>query len=122
MPAKKSDGTWQQRNRDAFNALWRRWYHDNAARKMGWQRRRLLEMRAWWRALKATKRCEECGESDPACLHFHHVDPTTKRFDIGEAASLGRSKQVILDELAKCRALCANCHLKHHWNERKGSG
>lgn len=114
--------TWQQRNREAFNALWRRWYRDNAERKKGWQKRRLNELRQWWRELKSTLRCEECGESDPDCLHFHHIDPSTKRFNLSEAAPNGRSRQAVLAELEKCRALCANCHLKHHWNERKGSG
>jgi hypothetical protein len=116
--------TWRERNRDRFNELWRRWYAKNSDRKKQWQRRRLEEIRVWWRELKATKRCEQCGESDPACLHFHHDDPTTKEFDIAAAASQGWSRDRILAEVAKCRVLCANCHLKLHWEERqrKGSG
>jgi len=113
---------WQQQNREAFNALWRRWYNENAERKMAWQKRRLEELRAWWHDLKSTMHCEECGESAPECIHFHHIDPATKCFNLSEGASAGRAKSVVLAEVAKCRPLCANCHLKLHWNERNGSG
>ena len=109
--------TWQQRNKEAFNAMWRRWYRKNSRRKMAWQRRRREELRVWWRQLKATKACEVCGERAPECLHFHHHDPTTKEFDLG--AALGKSKKRILAEIAKCRVLCANCHQKQHWEERR---
>jgi hypothetical protein len=75
------------------------------------------EIRAWWIDFKSTKSCEVCGESAPECLHFHHIDPATKDIDLGRAASNGWSKERILAEVAKCRVLCANCHLKHHWDE-----
>ena len=83
------------------NAAWRRWYCRNAARKIGWQARRRDEMRVWWVALKSM---------------MAHVDPTTKAITLADAISRGWSKQRILDEVAKCRVLCANCHLKHHWS------
>jgi len=106
-------------DREAFNAAWRRWYRKNAARKMEWQRRRQLEIRAWWAALKATKSCERCGERAPECLQFHHIDRASKDIELSIAASRGWSKQRILAEIEKCEVLCANCHLIHHWNERQ---
>jgi hypothetical protein len=114
-----STRAWREKNRDRFNELWRRWYDKNAPRKIAWQHRRRLELRAWWRELKSTKRCEQCGEDNPSCLHFHHDDPATKDFDLSVAASNGWSRKRILAEVAKCRVLCANCHLKHHWQERE---
>lgn len=111
--------SWQQRHRDEFNALWRRWYRVNADRKIAWQKRRKDELREWWRELKLTKACELCGERAPECLHFHHVDPATKKFALADAPLSGRSRQAILAELAKCCVLCANCHLKHHWDARQ---
>lgn len=110
--------TWATRNREAFNAAWRRWYRDNAARKMAWQTRRREEIKTWWRELKATKCCEECGESAPECLHFHHVDPQRKELELSHAVNRGWSRIRILAEVAKCRVLCANCHFKLHWNQR----
>jgi hypothetical protein len=86
-----------------------------------------------------------CGESHPACLQLHHADPATKEISIADAVRLGWgrerilkemrdpakkniavstavtngwSKPRILAEMALCRVLCANCHLKHHWDER----
>ena len=110
---------WREQNRTRQNELWRRWYRKNAKRKYRWQRRRLDELREWWRELKRTMACEVCGESSPECLHFHHIDPATKEFCLGEGAAFGKSKERILAELAKCRVLCGNCHAKHHWEERR---
>jgi hypothetical protein len=109
---------WQRENRDAYNAAWRRWYRKNAARKIAWQDRRRAEIRAWWEELKAEKRCERCGESAPECLQFHHLDPRKKDLALGTAVFRGWSKARLLAEAAKCIVLCANCHLKHHWQER----
>lgn len=115
----KRRDTWRKRERVSFNAAWRQWYRANAARKIAWQQRRREELRAWWSELKSTKRCELCGESAPECLHFHHDDPREKEIEISRALADGWSKARILEEAAKCRVLCANCHLKHHWNERR---
>jgi hypothetical protein len=109
---------WQTENRDAYNAAWRKWYRANAQRKMSWQQRRRDEMRLWWRALKATLCCMECGESAPECLHLHHRDPREKEIDVSAAvANACWSRERILTEIAKCDVLCANCHAKHHWDE-----
>ncbi len=113
---------WTQSDRDTFNAQWRRWYRDNAQRNREWEQRRREEIREWWRDLKATKSCCLCKENAPECLHFHHVVPKTKAFDLSEGASNGRSREVILAEVAKCVVLCGNCHAKYHWDERKWSG
>lgn len=111
-------GEWAKRNRDRQNELWRNWYRQNAKRKIAWQKRRRDELRAWFKELKATLKCERCAEAVTDCLQFHHVDPSTKGFDISVGVR-GCSKQRILDEIAKCIVLCANCHLKLHWEERQ---
>lgn len=57
--------------------------------------------------------CMCCGESEPSCFDFHHVDPAVKDFGIAEM--IGRfSWDRILVELKKCVCVCANCHRKIH--------
>lgn len=42
-------------------------------------------------------------------LHFHHVDPATKRLQLG-GRGLTHAWNILLDEASKCVLLCANCH------------
>ena len=51
--------------------------------------------------------CVDCGEADPLVLEFDHIGD--KRFSISAGFS-GRNWQSILDEMAKCDVVCANCH------------
>jgi hypothetical protein len=53
--------------------------------------------------------CAICGYSRcAAALHFHHLDPATKRFNVrgGHTPSLDRLRE----EAGKCVLLCSNCH------------
>lgn len=61
--------------------------------------------------------CIKCGEVFPDCLDFHHRDPNNKKFNIGNDASTVSLKKVI-EEVAKCDLICANCHRKLHASER----
>jgi hypothetical protein len=54
-----------------------------------------------------THPCDDCGEVDPVVLGFDHL--RDKLFDIGKALR-DRGWQSILDEIAKCEVVCANCH------------
>src|SRR5205085_9755519 len=53
--------------------------------------------------------CEVCGETHPACLEFHHINPKEKRFSVGRLNDY-LSVRLMKSEIAKCRLLCANCH------------
>lgn len=65
---------------------------------------------------KATKSCLHCGETDIACLEFHHVDPKTK--DVDPSQMIGNRswsiERIIKYLEATCLCLCANCHRKIH--------
>jgi hypothetical protein len=65
---------------------------------------------------KSTCFCSECGENDPACLDFHHVDPSTKKYLI---TKIRKCRNLLREELKKCIVLCANCHRKHHNKEKE---
>lgn len=56
--------------------------------------------------------CSRCSERDPVCIDFHHRDPSQKSFLISNAPSLQVTDKSLLDEIAKCDLLCANCHRK----------
>jgi len=79
------------------------------------------ELREWFRQFKSTLQCAICGEDHPACLDFHHNDPSQKELSLGHLPGLGWSKERILGEVAKCVVLYANCHRKLHYNERTSS-
>jgi len=54
--------------------------------------------------------CVICGYSrSMAALQFHHIDPATKRFNLG-LKGVSRSIETVRAEAAKCALLCANCH------------
>jgi hypothetical protein len=64
-------------------------------------------------------KCQICGYNKCLdALHFHHKDPSQKRFEIPDAL-FGRchakfSIQEIEAEVHKCILLCANCHHEIH--------
>lgn len=59
--------------------------------------------------------CERCGnEYPPVVFDFHHRDPSEKRFSIGSAMG-NRSWDELMEEVAKCDLLCANCHRILHF-------
>jgi hypothetical protein len=66
---------------------------------------------------KRTLKCAQCPEDHPACLEFHHEGE--KDFSIGRAVYDGVSVERIFEEIAKCTVLCANCHRKVHYKEKR---
>ena len=71
----------------------------------------------WWRELKSTMQCKECGENRSPCLDFHHRHPNEKDFNLSTAIGNFVAKKLILEEMKKCIVLCANCHRMAHSNE-----
>lgn len=62
------------------------------------------------REFKGSRPCTDCGGFfHPAAMTFDHLPGSTKR---GEVSSLLYSgyRQVLMDEIAKCELVCANCH------------
>ncbi|RNJ25276.1 homing endonuclease associated repeat-containing protein [Halosegnis longus] len=92
-----------------------RWYRKNRDRQQGKKKRRRKELRAWLAEYKREHcQCERCGESDPACLDFHHPDGVEKRDGVARMVNRAFSKASIREEIEKCIVLCANCHRKEH--------
>ena len=68
------------------------------------------------RTLKATLvaeaggRCCLCGyDRHVGALHFHHVDPGTKRMNVS-ASGIAYRIEILREEARKCVLLCSNCH------------
>jgi hypothetical protein len=53
-------------------------------------------------------RCADCGEDDIVVLEFDHL--RDKRWNIGAMISRNCEWARILEEIAKCEVVCANCH------------
>lgn len=59
--------------------------------------------------LKLEIGCVICSYNKHAgALHWHHIDPTSKEFQISDHPTL--SIQRIEQEIKKCILLCSNCH------------
>lgn len=57
---------------------------------------------------KLRGKCKQCGAEEN--LEFDHIDPKSKKFNIGHLLNTSKEKTII--ELKKCQLLCKNCHDK----------
>lgn len=73
---------------------------------------------AWFNEYKKTLKCARCPEDHPACLEFHHLDPSVKEKSVSKMASSTYSRAKIMKEINKCIVLCSNCHRKLHFDEQ----
>lgn len=53
-------------------------------------------------------KCDSCGAIDG--LQFDHIDPKTKKFNISK--KIDAPREIIIEELKKCKILCESCHRK----------
>ncbi len=95
-------------------------YNKRNKRKRASQRKKIRERnKRFIIQFLSDKPCETCKENDIRVLEFAHKDPSTKRFNVSDAATrLSYSIRSIEDEIAKCRILCANCHRRETAEER----
>jgi len=62
-----------------------------------------------------SKPCTDCGVQYPFyVMQFDHVRGK-KKFNLSRVSSLGMGRQAVLDEIAKCDVVCANCHAVRTW-------
>lgn len=66
--------------------------------------------------------CLDCGGSYlPCVMDFDHRDPSTKCSDVTRILAKG-NWQKVLDEIAKCDIVCANCHRLRSWQPSQKTG
>lgn len=97
-----------------MRSAWRHWYgnEDNRERHIATvsarRRRRITRLRALVREAKSCP-CADCGRNyPPEVMDFDHV----RGPKLGEVSQLvfTAGEETVLAELAKCEAVCANCH------------
>ena len=90
-------------------------YQANRQKYIDKSKNTVKEKVKWFREYKKTLKCSRCPEDHPACIQFHHIDPSIKEGTIRQGISSGWSWKRIKDEIAKCEVICSNCHFKEHW-------
>ena len=74
-----------------------------------YNQQRLDRKRAALNVIKEAQGCMRCGYNEyGGRLHFHHRDPSTKIFSIGNGVVY--SSQRLQEEIDKCDLLCISCH------------
>jgi len=107
---------WGLENQEKLREYRKKWYANNKKAAKAAVKQRKQEIRVWFNEYKATLKCAYCSETDPACLDFHHIDPSEKEINVPWAVDWGWGVERIKREIAKCIVLCANCHRKNHWS------
>ena len=92
------------------------WRQRNLAHALVMKKALYQKRRAWINTFK--KKCSQCNETHPACLDFHHREPSKKNFTI--ASGTYNSKKAVEREITKCDVLCKNCHAKLHYSNTHG--
>jgi hypothetical protein len=101
-------------------AYLRQYYQEHSDQYIEKTLQRQWSSREFVLQLKKELSCSRCGIADWRVLDFHHIDRSTKDFTIQQLTRKGYGRERILQEIAKCEVLCANCHRIVHWEERQG--
>ena len=107
------------------NACRQRWRYKNDPATINRDTYKEQKVRGYsnkWNALQYKgSKCQQCGESRPATLCFHHRDPSKKEMVLDGRTFANRKWETIKEEVDKCDLLCHNCHhILHYgdsWNE-----
>ena len=117
----KAKGYKHGRCKPCYAANCNKYYHDTDKHK---QRNRAIKNAAKVRERNrrfVTEQkicCQECGDTRPYVLDFHHEDGADKEFNISRMITDGLALSKIEQEIKKCVVLCSNCHREHHHFER----
>lgn len=91
---------WRRRNPEKWSAERKRM-----------RQRRKERIRKFLQEFKASHPCA-CGESDPACLDFHHHSVAGKNREVSSMKMW--SVGALTNEIMRCITICSNCHRKGH--------
>ena len=100
------------------NSIMKKWQKENKELCNTTRKRAYIKKRKFVTDYKKKSKCCKCGEGHLSCLVFHHRNPKEKDFYIG-CSIMGKGMKTIINEIAKCDVLCANCHAKLHYYLKK---
>lgn len=110
----KDKGTRHSACSECYKDIRKESYERTKQTTLNRNKRNTEKKKEWFNDYKANLSCEKCGEDHPACLEFHHLNPTTKDKNVAEMINTYSQKK-IQEEIDKCSVLCANCHRKEHY-------
>jgi hypothetical protein len=94
-------------------------YHRRTRQRRLEQKRRYHEELVVWHSLLKDAPCADCGgRFHHAAMSWDHCEPEAKLFDVSSMVSKTHSKRKILEEIAKCDLVCANCHAVRTFRRR----
>lgn len=127
----KKSAEWYRANKDraaAYNKSWinsnsekrksqhKNWLKANSDKQNAYRRSNYMKRSAFINAHKVNP-CLDCGvKYPPYVMQFDHTRGK-KLFTIGE--NRHRSEKQILEEIAKCDLVCANCHAERTYQRRQ---
>lgn len=105
-------------------------YYDDKPKALRHRKSRMKRVRADYfkkiLEIKKANPCKDCGFNNPLVLQFDHI--SDDKFDnVTTMVRKGASWKRILEEIAKCEIVCANCHQirtfkRNGWFERFQTG
>jgi hypothetical protein len=99
-----------QKYKDRMRKRTNAFYHAHKDWYKEWHRRRNADSIEFIRSLKS-KPCFDCGGTFPPCaMDFDHRLGESKLTSVGNLGRANAPPEMILEEIAKCDLVCANCH------------
>ncbi len=84
-----------------------------------WRDKKRQELKEVVNSIKSVA-CKDCNKTYPSyVMHFDHLDATTKKDNIATMIHGVKSLDSILQEIAKCEVVCANCHAERTYRRRQ---
>jgi len=100
--------------RECYKVTRKKSYEANREYYLNKNNKKRKENSTWYVEYKKDKQCLFCGESEPICLDFHHLDGNDKDIEVSNMKYSTYSLNKIKNEIEKCVILCSNCHRKVH--------
>ena len=109
---------WCKACRKEYDAEYWRRTRDDRVRMRKEHRRALVD---WYRTLKVGRTCADCGGVfHHAAMQWDHLPGRSKRREVSNMVLRGFRRETILEEIAKCELVCANCHAVRTFNRHRG--